>query len=147
MKGKVGLICTEPIKCKLTLNLTEIIKNVETRNKTKLLIAMRYLQSYNSMDTVLFEINNNPNIDENYDNENDNHNLVKIDALKATKISPTTIYLTAIDFDNKYRYLHLIIIDSIPKRENNKFKLLALPLACVLMQKKAYKPTLTQFRK
>lgn len=137
-RGKIGLICLEPIQCKLTINLTEIIKNVERTDKTKLLIAMRYLQSYNLMGAVLFGIDNKPIVDENYTKENEDDDRVKIDALAtATQISPTTIYLTAIDFDNNQMthdlalYLHLMIIDSIPERENNKFKLLALSLAFV----------------
>eukprot|EP01084_Bolivina_argentea_P227374 384002_1 len=131
-RGKWGLICNEPINCKLSINISNAMKRKDpicNNSSNKLLIAMQYLKSYNNMGTAMIQINN---MKSHTDSKSNGTNFI-VDALLGTKISPSTQFLAVVDCENINKidqdtdlFFHLQIIDSNPPRLLNKFKLISL---------------------
>ena len=135
---KVGLICNNPIQCKLSINIGTVINNYIYRNKineskinNKMLFVIGYLKSYQYMGQAILYVDNNrntlPNMATNYTSDS-NNSIYLIDALdEKHHDSPIETFMFKQNIVKANdSYLHFMITNSKPKRKSNKFKLVSI---------------------
>ena len=119
---KVGIACSEPFECKLSFNLSEI---ANLRNCDFVNVALFHLCSYQHMGSIKAWIDAKPMIAADVMHSN-LEEIPVIDSLVGHEWSQNKVSSLNHECLDCSLFLHIIIVDSEPKRKGNKFKLSAI---------------------
>ena len=124
---KVGIICSEPIHCKLSMSIGAFMRNSADNifeTCSHIHVALLYLASYERMGSAAVWIDENKTI-----NDAESREREVVDALHSDPSSQTIVHLLNYPCSTEEElFLHVQVVESQPIRKENKFKITGLAI-------------------